>query len=336
MLASAVGLRRPTHWRGLAIAGVCAGLACRTKQQGLAVAAGLAGVAVVMAGRRAWAFVVPAVAVAAAGYAAIIRWGGPWAQTFLFELPSRHYFTKRLAWQLLSHDLVWPLGVAGGLGLWAIADRWRRGDRRGAAYYGLVLAILGATSVASRLNVGAASNVMLPLYAWLAVLVGLAVHAAAETPRRAAIVLSLTVFQLAFLLYAPMRYVPTMADREAGDRLVERIRATPGEVWVTAHPYLASMAGKRAYAHEMAIMEVLLADLDRRQGFYASLDTAMRQRRFSALVLDQPLPVPGHSESMLDNYVAQPAPVLPDTVFTPVAGFATRPSLWMVPRPKAP
>jgi hypothetical protein len=80
----------------------------------------------------------------------------------------------------------------------------------------------------------------------------------------------------------PHTYMPTDADRAAGDKLIARIAAIGGDVWVPHHPWYAALAGKRTYVHRMGI-----TDVTRRQTrVVAGLDDALRDHRFSAIVLE--------------------------------------------------
>jgi hypothetical protein len=52
------------------------------------------------------------------------------------------------------------------------------------------------------------------------------------------------LWQLVLGIYNPLSEVPRNGIRESGQRLVERIRQTPGPVLVLEHPYYALLAGK--------------------------------------------------------------------------------------------
>jgi hypothetical protein len=77
-------------------------------------------------------------------------------------------------------------------------------------------------------------------------------------------------------------FVPTPRDRKEGDALIERLRATPGEVLVPFHPFYAHLAGKRAYLHRMGVMDVGRAGL----GVPRGLREAIAEKRFSLIVMD--------------------------------------------------
>jgi hypothetical protein len=81
----------------------------------------------------------------------------------------------------------------------------------------------------------------------------------------------------------PRPYLPSAFDVAAGAKLIERIRALDGEVWVPSHPWYLQLAGKTPHVHRMGVKDVTT----RRAQVIDGLDEALAQRRFSALVLDQ-------------------------------------------------
>ena len=78
--------------------------------------------------------------------------------------------------------------------------------------------------------------------------------------------------------YDPRALVPTAADRRAGDALVARLRATPGEVFVPFHPFYALRAGKAPSLHAQNLADInAIPDL----GTPRELIEAIRARAFA-------------------------------------------------------
>jgi xanthosine utilization system XapX-like protein len=82
--------------------------------------------------------------------------------------------------------------------------------------------------------------------------------------------------------YDPRPFLPAGADREAGARLVERLRQAPGEVLIPGHPFYAHLAGKRVYLHRMGVLDVVQAGRPAPEGLALALAT----RRFSLVVMN--------------------------------------------------
>ncbi|MGE5181255.1 MAG: hypothetical protein ACM31C_04300 [Acidobacteriota bacterium] len=82
--------------------------------------------------------------------------------------------------------------------------------------------------------------------------------------------------------WQPRQFVPTARDRAAGAKLVARLAAIDGEIWVPHHPWYAVLANKAAHVHRMGI-----TDVTRGQNRYiAGLDQALWTHRFAAILLD--------------------------------------------------
>lgn len=81
----------------------------------------------------------------------------------------------------------------------------------------------------------------------------------------------------------PQRFIPTNVDREAGDRLIARIKSFPGDVWMPSHPWYLQLAGKTPHVHRMGIKDVTA----RQPREVLGLEDAMKNHAFSALILDE-------------------------------------------------
>ena len=82
----------------------------------------------------------------------------------------------------------------------------------------------------------------------------------------------------------PRGYVPTEADRRAGNALAARVAGIPGEVLMPVQGYLAGRAGKSVYAHQMPVSDYAksgFADADDLRESYAR---AIREKRFAAVI----------------------------------------------------
>ena len=82
--------------------------------------------------------------------------------------------------------------------------------------------------------------------------------------------------------WSPSQFVPTAKDRAAGAKLIARIAAIDGDVWVPHHPWYAVLAHKEPYVHRMGISDVTRRQTRTVVGLQQALDT----HRFAAIVLD--------------------------------------------------
>lgn len=216
-----------------------------------------------------------------------------WFNYYVFEIPSQHPKVDAMWVSYWTDDLLAPFAIAmAAATLWMLAAGPDAKDSRLFWFFAAGGAL--ATSWGGRLHSGGWPNVLLVAYAALSVLfgfgVGLALRAGREHDatlgaRLRAAAFAVASLQLVRLAYDPRPLVPSSADTRAGHAIVARIAEVDGEVWVPAHGYLATRAGKPRFAHEMAIADVVGigggpagAELDRQ------LRDALKQRRFGAVV----------------------------------------------------
>src|SRR5262249_1756023 len=96
---------------------------------------------------------------------------------------------------------------------------------------------------------------------------------------------------LVVALWSPAPFIPTAGDRAAGAKLVERIAAVPGDVFVPSHPWYAHLAGKPTHTHRMGILDVTYEGggkkpLPPRARTVDGLTDALKKGKFDAVVLD--------------------------------------------------
>jgi hypothetical protein len=257
-----------------------------------------------------------------------------WFRYYVYALPRMRLAISSRAsrlWEFAWNDMLRPLApiLAGTLAAFWMRRRdtidsaaLERHLRIGLFAGGMIL-----SSAAARLEGGAWTNALIPAYAAVAVVYGLAVG---RLRRGALLAPILAVLQLALLLYDPRTLVPTSRDVAAGRAIVDRIRQLPDGVLVLDHGYLAEMAGKRSFAHGWAMTDVLWAD---QAGAGRALESEVREaiaaRRFPALVLD------GTRHWFAPDFAAHyvKADELPDpNAFLPVSGSRRRPEAVYLPR----
>ncbi len=125
----------------------------------------------------------------------------------------------------------------------------------------------------------------------------------------------------------PRAHIPTVADRQAGDAVIERLRSAPGEVLIPFHPFYAHLAGKRTFLHRMGIWDVR----DTVAAPVRGLQAAIVQRRFSRIVMDDKVEATWHDwPELLSNYRLVERIVGP----RPVEGARTVPALVLEPLPR--
>jgi len=224
------------------------------------------------------------------------RQTGGWYSYYVFGTVSQLHFKVRLAALYVPFDLVQPLGIAlamAGLAWYLRPPSWRSFRT---TFYGYLTLLIVAGIGYARAHEGGYVNVLIPVYAWLAVIFGLAVgrllewaeaqeRMGAATPALlSTIVWALVLTQLAMHLYRPGEYTSQGGGLAGREAFLDELRAMPGDVWVVNHSWDGIVAGKGSHAEMDALDAVLL------RGDKATIDEvreAYAKHRFTAVILDR-------------------------------------------------
>jgi hypothetical protein len=299
MLVAIYAARRFPGMRGAGISATAVLLAYATKQPALLLAAGLL-VYYLLADRRA--AVVFGLVSLIGGAAFHLFWSissEGWFQFYTLEIPRKHAVSPdafRLDYWAREAQRAPLLVIAAAISLVSMAKM----SPSRALFYVPIAGALLVMSWAGRANSGGAANVLLPGAVGLVVLAGWWLGRIFQ--HRMAVLCTLgylaCAIQFAGLFYNPVSQVPTVADRDAGQKLLETIRSTEGEVYVPLHPYYAELAGKSSYAHWTAIADVsglLYADSpasraetdERRARIVEEVTQAIAGGQFAMIVIDE-------------------------------------------------
>lgn len=285
-----VRFRRTLQYQVLA--GVLFTLAFFTKQSALIVAAAMVGHVIVLERLKAWPIVVTTGVGIVGGVLLVDAQTGGWFRYYILELPQKHAIEKTMWLDYWSSDLApWSIAIAALLYVLLGRAPGIERDARHFYFFGTV-GMLG-TAWSSRLHSGGFHNVLLPAIAWLSLAFGVGLHAAwtaigeLSEERRQGVtrfLLAAAIAQFIGHIYDPRYVIPKPRDAAAGQRLVEVLRTIPGDVFIPAHGYLAVMAGKRSFAHQMALDDVLRVDDENGSALRVSIALAIRGKRFGAFV----------------------------------------------------
>jgi 4-amino-4-deoxy-L-arabinose transferase-like glycosyltransferase len=338
LLGGSYLLRFHATTRGWGAAALLLVLAFFTKQSAIVVAAPLLCYAVWLAPRRGLLLAVGSLLVAAGAIWLLDRAHGGWYSYYVFRMPSRIQQTDAVAAPFLSHDLLPPVSIACALALAALLPE-ADVPRGRALFYTLLSSGLVGSAWLSRLHAGAYENVLIPAHAAIAVLFGLFLarsrgSVGEHVLRRGAglpvHVCVLVLVQFGMLLADPRRQLPSAHDVEMGRQLVARMTSVPGEVWLPQHGYLGSLAGKRTYAHAMAVYDVIRAgDPGDRDSLVNAVRQALAARQFDLVIIDRA----GWMRPDLEHSYEAAGPVFPSPAgFWTLSGMRLRPQTVYRPR----
>lgn len=327
--------------RGQLACGAVVALAFLTKQSGLAAALPLLAACVVLHGRLGLWAVGGALALMASCTLALQLASDGWYGYFLFGQYTSHGFVTRYWLGFWTQDLALRFGPACALAALASLAQWRRGDRRGFLFHALVGGGMLGMAYASRVHLGGYDNVLMPAYAWICVLAGLALApgAAADAAgggRRPALALpALCLLQFALLVYDPRAQVPGPRDVAVGERLLAFFADVDGEIFIPSRNYLPVFVGKSPSIHSTAMFGIF-GDASLAEG--AALEReflrSLRERRWALVVSSGREPY----QRELDRYYRLRPSLFGDAdrdAFWTLTGLRTRPHLFYVPREDA-
>jgi dolichyl-phosphate-mannose-protein mannosyltransferase len=336
-LLGLVAMCRHPSAAGYATAGVLFALSSLTKQTALAMCLPVLLFAALSAPRRA-AWLGSALGLVAGAATAALLWtSGGWYGYYVFRLPFLFEWARPVFVDFWTDDLLRPLPIAATAAAVTLVGLLRTRDR---SLFWLTVAIgMVGGAYRSRLQTGGYDNVLLPAYAVICILFGLGVGIVLDLARRLADgrpVAEIAVYlgclaQMAALAYDPRAAVPSARDRRAGEAIVRFLASVDGDVFVPFHGYLARLAGKASWAHEMSVLDVLRVERPEAGPLAEAHRAAIRERRFGAIVIDEPdgyafMPEIEASYLRTRDLFADP------DVFFPVTGTRTRPQHVYVPR----
>lgn len=328
--------------RSYVLAGALLFLSFLTKQTALIVFAPVAAYCILVDRRRSVYFLATVVALVGASTYFLDWIHNGWYVYYTFDLPQQHSFLKHMWVDFWTIDIMSKLPIAFAMSVFYFASHVFYSDRRSYPFY--LLMLMGALAGAwlSRLHPGGYLNVLMPAYAGLSILFGLAVHRALElvssapTVRRKlveACIYLVCIIQFALLRYDAIAQIPTEKDLQAGRAFVRTLTGLSGEVLVPYHGYLPMLAGHKCYAHEQAIRDVLQGnESPTKVKLLNEIHQALTERRFDYIVLDDATWFP---ELIERNYAGWKQVFEDRDAFWPVTGYQRRPEVIFVAKKDA-
>jgi hypothetical protein len=244
-----------------------------------------------------------------------------------------------IRWEKLPYfiwnDLVFALPFA----VVAIAGWcWRTRDRVSLFFYFAFLAGAVVSWIVPRAKVGGAMNNLIPLHACLIVFLGVAVGELLKSESRrgwvAPTAAACLALQFLWLAFDPRIALPRPGESDAGERFIRRLAATNGEVLMPAHGYLAGLASKRVYAHQMPVDDLSRSGLPGAEMVRDEFARAISEQRFELIVdsTSRFLETYPNDQVLKANY--RPAgPVFKEAdMLVPRSGWRVSPGLVWVPR----
>ena len=272
-------------------------LSALTKQPAVIVAVALSLVALLTrSGRERVAFPLVFAALFGVAFLVMNRITAGWYQYYVFDLVGQHSVEGMYLAGFWTQDILQKVGIAVAfclVSLWLTIGRWGLpgGSRQAVADICLLGSLFGV-SYLSRIHSGGYDNVLMAVYAGIAIYFGLGFESSLsqvrDKPGARLAVIYLVVVQFLLLVYLPWQQIPKQADREQGDKVLERVSMIDGAVYWSDHPWYSQMIGKPTVAQDMAVMDVVRASRSTqwRQGLERDMAVAVAEGQYAAFVLD--------------------------------------------------
>jgi hypothetical protein len=349
-LLSAVWLLRFHRTRaGYIATGLLTMLAFLTKQTGLLPAMFFVLYGLKMRKQYGWYLVISTILFIGLSTLLFDRATGGWFTFYVVTVPAKHFILPIWFIKFIPQDIFRPLPLAALFSILFLINRGLKGAKDDLWFYLLVGLGIVAAAAAPRVKDGNYVSDLIPLYAFIAIVFGVAIpavwewgseifsHGPADHPERASTKLWLSAFfygilivQLVILFYGPQNVIPKARDRAAGDALIRKLASYKGDIWLSYHGYYARLAGKKSYAMAQPVLDMLYADNKRANKlFNDDVERALRERKFEAIITDN-----GDYMQMgyRKDYVGESLRYCGPDDFWPMAGYRTRPSLVYVPQ----
>jgi 4-amino-4-deoxy-L-arabinose transferase-like glycosyltransferase len=249
----ALGIYAGRSNRRLMLAAIVLTLAFFTKQTSLLFGVALAFYLLITIGRRVWLFI-GAYAIFVFGSLVVINaLTDGWFIYHTFAIAASDPIEGGRIINYLQFELFGVMALLSVMAIIVGGLSWHR-LRLQALRNRPWLIVIGAAAIISgvgRASAGGNVNNLMIVYAFLCLspaLLWRETESRGRSKTWSRLIPIGLVLQFMLGVYNPLRYIPTSEMRQAGDRLIQRIAAIDGEVYVAMHPYYAWLAGKQPSA----------------------------------------------------------------------------------------
>lgn len=262
------------------------------KQSGLAAGVLYAGALALLDWRRSLAVVAGMAIGIVPGVVLLQHLSDGWFGFYAFVIPA-HFGLQPLAFAImLARDMPWlaPSFAVALVVLWRL---WRERRRDAALRLAALAVCLSGTAALGRSIPGGHVNTLLPALWLMALGLGAGVGmvwqgrvSLAATPVMRIALAGLVLLQLGLLAYDPRRFLPATNGAAVREEIGARLAQAPQPMLLAGMGYLV---GRVAGADPMAVNDVYQADAALRRRYLDMLETAMREKRYASVVLDEGL-----------------------------------------------
>lgn len=217
-----------------------------------------------------------------------------WYGFYVFHLPTQHELLELELVRFWTNDVAQPMAVSLIIGLvpfFRLASS-EVTDQARLMRDVLILGGLFLASYIARIHAGGFDNVLMPVYAGIAMYFGIgwsqSQQVMGQNNKLSFLLVLAAVIQFAGLVYPPGQQVPTTKNHEQGEELLRRIADFDGEVYLSDHPWYLEVLDKPSQAQDMALRDIVRASEvgEWKQTLKQEMAAAVGQGRYEAFIVD--------------------------------------------------
>ena len=235
-----------------------------TKQTAFVIAFGLS-LAVILTRKRFERFLFPVIfgALAILSFFVMNAFTAGWYGYYVFDLLSQHATNRYYLSGFWIDDVIRHAAIALCFCFWTFLNGGQHLESKIRMTDTILLGSLLLTSFFSRIHIGGYDNVLMPVYAGIAIYFGKgfmsAMKAIGRIPSIRLVLGFAAGMQFLSLGYAFNAQIPSALDKLQGEKIFERVAGIQGEIYWADHPWYLKLLGKPTCAQETAIIDVARA-----------------------------------------------------------------------------
>lgn len=282
--------------KAFVIAGVLASLSFLTKQSGFVAFVPILIYCFWINRRAAFTLSLTLVALIGGSTVFLDFMSDGWYSFYILKLPRQHAIDRQFITGFWKGDLL-PLYIAGTASLFCFFVWWLQKETKQCLFYLMMMAGMVGSAWSARIHTGGFVNVLLPAFAVIAILFGFAIQITLAysrtlvTQMRVALqsyVYVICLIQFAALVYNPIGNIPKPAALREGERLVTEVARFEGDVYSPYHGHVATLAGKRSFAHLGALLDVIRSrETQAKSDLRDDMTRTFAAHKFTAVIMDE-------------------------------------------------
>jgi hypothetical protein len=217
-----------------------------------------------------------------------------WYYHWLVEIPAGHQLIYTKIISFWTSDILQPLALGFLVGVFYLLRKYFDNKKKFILYLTFSIGLI-LCAWSSRIHLGGYDNVLMPAFWGIAILFGLGLNeflnifSKNDTKQNNYIklfVFMAVIAQFFVLFYNPLSQMPKEQDWAYGNKLINELKQTEGEVYIPDHQYIARYAGKKSYSHIYVLYDFFESKSDLKDSLKNEFENVLKNKFFSAIISD--------------------------------------------------